>query len=154
MRYRLPAFNIEVGIWRHASDTDNPPDVVADANFCGGRRSYGGNFRAMDSPPVAFTATAYLLLPKDTDVIGDTDTTGDTGDTVEIPLGSGQFYKVLHEERTALGFPNQHLTCIVSKAGMAGHTGGSGGDGGDPHGLMLEAGDFILQEGGDNILSE
>ncbi len=152
MPYKLPTFNIEVGIWRNATSRDDPPDVTINACFAQGRREFGGNFSSPTSTH-AWYATSYLLLPMGTNIIGDSDTDDDSGDVVEIPLGSTWFYKVLHQERVGLSFDNEHMVAVVSKKGF-GFGGGGGGGGAGEHGILMEDSGFVLLESGDNISME
>jgi len=148
MGYKLPTFNITVNVWRSTNPVTNPPDANPIANFAQGRRTLGGNFESPTSPR-EFYASSYLLLPKGTIIKGDTDTLDDSGDTVEIAAGDLLYYHVLHQERVALGFDNEHVVAVVAKRGAlvppppAGDFIELEDDSGD---VLLESGDKILLE--------
>ena len=113
MAYRLPTFNTEVYIWRYDSDVSNPPDVIAIANFCIGRRISGGDYWTT-STPRDWYCTSWLLLPPGTDIRGDVGGE-DQGDTAEIPAGSGRYYHVFFSDVSAMGFDNEHMAAIVAR---------------------------------------
>src|SRR5690348_1186780 len=109
MAFRLPYFPLTANVWHysHWSGTVPPvlaPDLRPICNLVPGRRDFD------------FTQnlSSYLLLPKDTDIrfsesgvwsgAAPTDP-----DLVEVPAGSGRYYRVWDVERSGAGFANEHV---------------------------------------------
>lgn len=114
--YSLPNFNLSVNIWRSASNPiTDPPDVTAMGNLAASRR-----FRIFTVGLPALTAkygqTAYLLLPKGTDVRSDS-VTGGGDDTVEVPAGSGRYYIVVCVDDSGKGFANENRQATLMAKG-------------------------------------
>jgi hypothetical protein len=139
MAYRLPTFNVTINLWRFGVAVADPPSNSPVTNFNVGRRIGGGDYFT-DPPPRAWYATSWLLLPKNTVIVGDI-AGRDQGDTAEIPAGSGTYYHVFWADRSALGFPNEHMAAIVAQVvSPVPHP---------PAGALLdEAGDAMLDEAG------
>jgi hypothetical protein len=114
--YRLPTFNLIVNIWRNASSYLAPPDVVAAANFNVGKR-VGHLLEGEVVPGFGPFGYEWLLLPIGTDIRGTVSSadfaTTQLGDWVEIPAASGIFYACAWADRSALGFPNEHVSATV-----------------------------------------
>lgn len=146
MAYLVPTFNITVNVWRAATPTTDPPDLSPLANFAQGRRVFGGNYESPTSPRAVY-ATSYLLLPIGTVLVGDTDTTDDSGDTIEVAAGDGIYYHCLHQERVALGFANEHVVAIVAKRAAAAPPGGGFIE-------LEDSSGFVLMEGSGYIMLE
>lgn len=107
--YRLPTFNIEVGIYRGTAPPPALPAVTAT-----------GQLRVGTLTTTQYWATGtsralyrFLLLPRATDIrtvvlLGTT-----VNDIVEAPLLSKVTYDVLDIERRALGFDNEHILAVL-----------------------------------------
>lgn len=111
MAYTLPDFILNVNLWRYPAYPPAPPDLTFMGNLAFGRRVSFLNFSDTLAPDamVAF----YLLVPPLTDV---RDGAGPpSGDTVEVPAGSGRLYKVLYVDDLGKGFANEHRVAFIAK---------------------------------------
>ena len=136
MSFRLPNFNSLVKGWRHGNPTTNPADWTAYGNFNIGRRISGGDYWT-DPIPKDWYPTCWLLLPYGTPIYGDAEYM-DQGDTVEVPAGTGIFYTVYSAERSALGFPNEHVAAMVRRIPIA--------PPGPAHLLLEDTTDLLLED--------
>jgi len=104
-----PSFNILCNIWDYDADPlTDPPRIAGQACQLrpGVQSSWGGGG---GYPPLV--PTMLLLLPKLTDIRPGLLHVGggsQSGDSVEVPAGSGRFYTVNQVDDTAKGFPNEH----------------------------------------------
>jgi len=145
MAYRLPVFHLDIAIWRFGSDTDDPPDAACLGNLAFGRRFYSGDNANVPFDPAALPV-GFLLCPKGSDIRGDVDTDGEP-DTVEIPDGSGAFWRVHWVHPIALGFDNEHVCARVTP--LTGTTPPPEGS----H-IITEGSDPIATEGSDLFIVE
>lgn len=112
MAFQLPSFNITVNIWTgpNAPPAGAPRVAIAPANLAWGKRvstmSTGGT-----STPGIIVSTMTLLLEKTTDIRGQFSTTG--SDCVEVPSGSGRYYRVWTADFIGYGFPNEHKGAVI-----------------------------------------
>jgi len=112
MAFQLPNFNILVNIWSYSGGLPSGPPRVSDApaNLAWGKRvstmSTGGT-----SSIGVIVSTMTLLLESTTDIRGVNATTN--SDWVEVPSGSGRFYRVWYADYIGYGFPNQHKGAIL-----------------------------------------
>lgn len=100
MAYRLPNFNLEVGIWHPPIAV--PPPVGPAAIETVGNLSPG---RRVSMLAVASAMEMWLLLPPLTDIrrLG----------YVQVPLGSGRWYQVQVVDDIGKGFANEHRFAII-----------------------------------------
>lgn len=109
MAWRLPTFNLTVNIWRNSGvPPSGPPDEVTVGNLTPGKRG-------VDDAHTAAPGVMYLLLPAGTDVRSFF-TVGQSS-AVEVPAGTGRYYKVEAVDDVAKGFSNEHRFCIITQAG-------------------------------------
>ena len=116
MGFKLPTFNLTCNISSpDVADTPGIPTppyrvVNQDCQLTYGRRvqvaSTGGT-----TDVGVLTLTMNLLLPKDTDIRGPQDTT--SFDMVEVPSGSGRWYRVVGVDDIGKGFDNEHRTAAI-----------------------------------------
>ena len=111
MSYRLPVFNLRVNVWHDGHYVTDPPDLTPVANFNLGRRVGQMQEGEVIPGPGPF-GYVWLLTPMGTAIIGDR-LAAVVGDCVEVPQGSGIYYHVAFSERSALGFPNEHVSSIM-----------------------------------------
>jgi len=116
MAYTIPDFNLLVGHFRMSPPHDFTTSVSL-GQFAGQLRNYGSHPRGPFSS-ATFTVTGTnvesLLCPAGTD-IRDISCTGTPIDGVEIPVGSGRYYVVLHVDDVAKGFPNEYRIAALAK---------------------------------------
>lgn len=112
--FSVPQMPLEVYIWR--ATTVPPaglPDVITVGNLAWGKRvnvpSTGGT-ASLGYPLM----TMQLLLPPLTDVRGDASFVA--ADVVEVPSGSGRYYRVVFVDDFGKGFPNEHRGAIIYQA--------------------------------------
>lgn len=111
MAYRLPVFNVRVNVWHDGHFVTDPADLTPFANFNVGRR-IGQMMEGEVIPGPGPFGYMWLLTPIGTAIVGDRlDTV--VGDCVEVPQGSGLYYHVAFSERSALGFPNEHVASLL-----------------------------------------
>lgn len=114
MPFRLPTFNLMVGIWRGSTPHTSPPDVIAMGNLSPGRIVAVAQQNAVLATPGAILGWMYLRLPALTDIrdgiLGATSL-----DQVEVPLGSGRFYRAVYVDDIGKGFANEHRYAYLCK---------------------------------------
>lgn len=114
MAFVLPVFNLSVAIW-HAPAVPpvGGPDVLTAGNLAWGRRvavpSTGGTGTL---GVVLFTMT--LLVPAGTNCWGDPSLV--THNVVEVPHGTGRYYRVAVVDDLGKGFANEHRGLILVQA--------------------------------------
>ncbi len=114
MAYVVPQMPLTCGIW-NANVIPPPlgPDRTSACNLAWGRRvavpSTGGTGTL---GVVLFTMT--LLLPKFTNLWGDPDLVA--CNVVEVPLGTGRYYRVAVVDDIGRGFANEHRGAILVQA--------------------------------------
>lgn len=129
MSFTLPIFNCLYDLWR----PPNAPPAAADFTNqpCQFYFTPKGQFDIVKGDDDTYRPPIYLRVPKGTDIQVD--------DVVEVEPGSGLFYTVRWVERVHLNFPNEYFVAIIDQGVPA----PPGGDA-----IILEIGDFILQEDG------
>lgn len=111
MAYVIPAFPLTVNCWHSPSFPPAPADLVFMGNLAFGRRVSLDEFADTTAPDPM--VSYYLLVPALTDV---RDGAGPpSGDTVEVPAGSGRLYKVVYVDDLGKGFANEHRMAIITK---------------------------------------
>lgn len=111
MAFRLPNFNLNVNLWRHASPLTGAPDLLFKANL---RPSIRPSTTQWNEVGVEFIVE--LLCPALTDIRGVINAGG--ADYVEVPAGSGRFYTVNWVDDVAKGFPNEYrVACMNQRPG-------------------------------------
>jgi hypothetical protein len=116
MPYTLPTFNVSVNIWDAALDpTTDPPDQTVLANVSLGRRvMVYADANCWFNPENGVALNMFLrimLLPAGTNIKGrwwNFVAGNNQADWVEVPAGTGAFYRVLDVADMAKGFPNEH----------------------------------------------
>jgi len=110
MAFNLPTFNLLCDIY-------TPPWLTkvfraqVSGNLAFGRR---GNFNFLDyAEDTALQGYASLLLPPGTDVRAYP--TYPSADVIEIPSGSGRWYRVMWVEDIGKGFDNEHRSAAVAQ---------------------------------------
>ncbi len=132
--YKLPIFNLTANIWRSASSTSDPPDVVTPAQLY----VYSRLVIPITPGDVAvYVPTVELRVPVGTDLQVD--------DQVECDDGDGWFYDVRWTERVHRGFANEYFMGLMEQTVVGPPT--------EPA-ILMESGDAILMESGDPILME
>lgn len=113
MPFRVPTFNLNVGIWRGIGvyPPVGLPAIATTGNLTPGRREY--DVPIVPTFNLVLGMTMYLLLPVGTDVRDKLSAGGP--DTLEVPLGSGRYYSVLAVDDTAKGFPNEYRFAIIRR---------------------------------------
>lgn len=105
MAYVLPTFNLTGNCWHGLNHPPAAPDLVFDCNLCFGRRI--GPFDAITT---AFCM--QLLVPAGTDLR--TPVQGIPNfDLVEVPAGTGRFYRVQWVDDLGKGFDNEHRFALL-----------------------------------------
>jgi len=110
--FQLPNFNITVNIWTgpNAPPFGAPRVAAAPANLAWGKRvssmSTGGT-----STAGILVSTMTLLLEATCDVRGFLSSTG--SDCVEVPSGSGRYYRVWFADFIGIGSTNQHNGGVI-----------------------------------------
>ena len=111
--YKIPDFGLTANVWSLWAIPTGAPRLVTSCNL-----AFGRNTRAISqgfSQPEPLTALTLLLVPKGTD-LRDYANTGTTGDTVEVPAGSGRYYRVCGVDDVAKGYPNEFRFAQIFKA--------------------------------------
>lgn len=144
MAYRLPTFNVVVNVWHDGHFVTDVPDLTPLANFNVGKR-IGRMLEGEVLPTPWVYGYGWLLTPIGTSIVGDR-IDGIFGDCIEVPAGSGLYYHCVWSERSALGFPNEHVVSLLYQIPPllpppADH-------------LLLEDGTDLLLEDGTPILLE
>lgn len=107
MAFRIPTFPLVVNIWRTpAIPPVGPPAVITVGNLSPGRRTLGFG--------VGPSLVMELLLPAGTDIQCAANSV--VPDAVEVPGGSGRFYKVFGVDDVAKGFANQYRLALIQSA--------------------------------------
>jgi hypothetical protein len=109
--YRVPAFPLTVNVWRAATGTGNPPDVVTVGNLAWGQRKTTSTGIPLDSYPDQLLS--YLLIPPLTDIRDSYSPGG--ADVVEVPAGSLRYYQVVQVDDVGKGFPNEFRFAVIFK---------------------------------------
>lgn len=100
-----PTYPLLANLWT-AGDTTVPPRITAaPCNLAWGRRVNVASTGGTDFVGVPLI-TMTLLLPPNTDIRGTNSAT--SGDTAEVPAGSGRFYAVVFADLIGAGFANAH----------------------------------------------
>lgn len=118
MAYRLPTFNLEVGIWHdpHLPGVDPEDDIViGQLRWMG--RGPAETVNTLDNASWQFGAT--LLVPAGTDLRDHYVLGAPRPDVVEVPIGTGRFYFVAYVDDVARGFPNEYrFACLFKRADL------------------------------------
>lgn len=133
----LPVFNLSANIWRAATPTTDPPDVVSVAQLYFNTR---GLFDITPTVDTEWEPPIYLRVPAGTDIRHN--------DQVEVADGDGWFYRVRWFDRVHRGFPNEYLVAVLEQVIVPTPPPPVSGD------VLTEGGDFVLLESGDFILLE
>lgn len=114
MAFQQPNYNITVNIWRwNLTPLTQPPSVAdAEANFAWGKRVSSMSTGGTGSAGVIVT-TSTLLLASSVDIRDQYMETA--GDQVEVPSGSGRFYRCMTADFIGYGFPNEHKGAVLMK---------------------------------------
>lgn len=102
--YRQPTFNLLAAVWRNGNPTANPPDLVTPANLSPGRLVQSALSNIGTGADVI--GGMWLRVPAQTDIRDGKDAVGP--DTVEVPIGSGRFYRAVWVDDIGSGFSNEH----------------------------------------------
>lgn len=112
MAYSIPTFNITCRAYTGGDITAPPRETNVACNLAWGKRvnvpSTGGT-GAVGVPLM----TMQLLLPLTADIRGRDSATG--SDMVEVPQGSGRYYRVTFCDHIGYGFPNEHKCAILEQ---------------------------------------
>lgn len=113
MAFRLPNFNLTVGVWRAwQSPATDPPALLTSGNLALGRRVSnaltGGQYYDYSAG-----LAMELLLPKGTDVRS-YEKTFVGNDYVEVPFGSGRYYQVTWVDDVGKGFANEYRLALLT----------------------------------------
>jgi hypothetical protein len=109
MPYRLPTFNVLVRIWASPQNPADPPRAVVYANL--GATDYKAWEAYSDLSYYGAALPVRLFFPRGTDIRDGRN--GGPGDTIEAPMGTGAFYRIIGAGVRALGFPNEHVVAIA-----------------------------------------
>lgn len=115
MSFVVPNFNLPVNLWRagFAVPPVGMPALTFFGNLNPGRRTYLGSYPWSQSS-LGSMLLMYLLVPAHTDIRGQISV--GTGDLVEVPAGSGRYYKVGWVDDVGKGFPNEHRLAVLVQA--------------------------------------
>ncbi len=115
MAYILPTFNITVEIFTGPWLARVLRVSGVPANLAVGKRVQqpGNDYVTFATAGFEFGITAFLLLPRGTDVRSQSN--GANQDIVEVPSGSSCWYQVSAWEDMALGFSNEYRIASVAK---------------------------------------
>lgn len=106
----IPEFNLSVNL---NYGTDGIPMTLIRATIIGQLR-YGDKV-IMPKPPDITSwiqpSAMFLLCPKLTDIHGQRPGFGP--DNVEVPAGSGRYYRVMFVDDWAKGFPNEYRIALI-----------------------------------------
>jgi hypothetical protein len=111
--FTVPSFPIMCNIWPTWTVPAGAPRVTSPCNLSVGRavRAITNGWEPVEPLPLL----TVLLLPPLTDV-RDAANTGTVGDTVEVPAGSGRYYRVVGVDDVAKGFANEYRYATIFKA--------------------------------------
>lgn len=118
MAFRLPTFNVTVNIWRSTNSHTNPPDVVTVGNLSPGRLVSVSGTNPFLVAPGSIVAFMLLRLPPLTDIEDGILSGTLSPDQVEVPAGSGRFYRSVYVDDIAKGFANEHRFAYVVKGSI------------------------------------
>jgi len=112
--YKVPVFNITANVWNPPAAHPAAPSLVTPCQM----RYPGRKPWALSQPlPPEWAVPWSVLFPKLTD-IRDSNSLGGNS-TVEVPAGSGRFYRVAQFDDVGKGFPNDHRLAYVVKLATA-----------------------------------
>jgi len=118
MSFTLPTFNLTCNI-RTTRATTGAPRVVSPCNLAWGRRAaVHAGATGSNANVQFFEGGTTLLLPAGTDVRDSWNATGE--DCVEVPAGSGRFYRAWQVDDIGKGFANEHRVVILAKFAATG----------------------------------
>lgn len=114
MPFTVPNFNLSYSVWHDPNTPPAAPDSSGMANLAYGRRVawLGGAEQA--GPQVIMS----LLLPPGEDVRSEINATN--ADVIEVPAGTGRFYRILFVDDVGKGFPNEHRVAGLLQTGLFG----------------------------------
>lgn len=117
MSFTVPSFPFNCNI-RTSRGIAGPPRIVSPCNLAWGRRVSHPSVQTDATDPLSsFQGTVTLLLPAGTDIRDGWNSTGEDG--VEVPAGSGRFYKAYYVDDIGKGFANEHRGAVLVKIGNA-----------------------------------
>lgn len=109
MTFTVPVFNLTCNLWRgpgHAGAPHSSP-------ICQLRYPGRGPFQVIPGAPPTGQIPWYLCLPAGTDVRDEGSVGG--GDTIEVPAGTGRYYRVMLADDVARGFANAYRLAFIYK---------------------------------------
>lgn len=112
MAFSPPTFNLTVAIYNVVLPATMTLRLTSPCNLAMGRR-INWPWPRGETALEADGYTPALLLPALTDVRDAS--TGQQGDIVEVPQGSGRWYQVLGVDDVAKGFPNEYRMATILK---------------------------------------
>lgn len=116
MPFRVPEFNLLCNVWRSAPAIPpvGAPDIADLACQLTWDRT-GDTILFWQFGPARFLHLMKLKVPQASDVRGDLADTG--SDLVEVPSGTGRFYRVRVVDDVARGFANEFRQCLIEQMG-------------------------------------
>lgn len=117
MSFTLPSFNLVCDI-RTGNVIVGAPRLSVACNLAWGRRGAMPSMQmSLTTKASGFPGSSTLLLPAGTDIRDSWNSSGE--DCVEVPSGSGRFYRVFYVDDIGKGFPNEHRAAVITKRGNA-----------------------------------
>jgi hypothetical protein len=113
MPFTLPNFNLTANIWRNGINVLNPPAVITPCYLSLGRRVLSGPDSTTFSNPTGGVGIDMLYRNMGVPALTDVRPAWTTGgpDTVEVPAGSGVYYKAQDVADMAKGHANEYRFC-------------------------------------------
>lgn len=105
MSFTVPSFNLMCKIWTNGAPPPAPARVTSPCNLAWGKRVQAGQ-------GVGTFLFMQLLLPAGTDIRNAQTATG--LDWVEVPAGTGRFYRVVAVDDAGKGFVNEHRIAVIT----------------------------------------
>lgn len=112
MAFVLPTFNTTCNIWHLSINVAAPPDEV---DIPCQLRAPSASYIGLLQPSASQVVCMCILLPPLTDIRDLNIGGGTSTDTVEVPAGTGRYYRVSNVDDIAKGFPNEHRFAILFK---------------------------------------
>lgn len=113
MAFTVPDFNLDVDVYTGPWLAKVFRFTVKGNLALGRRGTVLPDTEGVDE--VIVNGPSYLLLPPGTDV-RDLNCNQPSNDIVEVPSGSGRWYRIVFVEDSGKGFANEHRVCSIFKA--------------------------------------
>lgn len=112
MAFRVPTLNLQCRIWINQPAPPFPPGRAADLTVSCQLRN-PTRAQLASTAVTGSVSNALLCLPARTNVHGFTAT--NFSDLVEVPIGTGRYYRVLSVEDVGKGFANEYRLATIQQ---------------------------------------